>query len=609
MTCNYKNFQRIAIVQYPEQVDIYKNYFSSKNISQNTLLWVATSDAALLLLEKEEIFVAKITDFYDYNIFYKNIFNNSYENLGKALRCIDNEIFKEHPTLKKYNISFTEGSFYYLRMWCDSVETDIYEMQALKNTISEFAIIHYVSSIKTDFCYGLYPLHVHRSLDEAINLVFEKEKLCVIKSFDPKTSIVNFSKDFESETMNAFFKKRIGYLNFIEKLKKKTIYLFLQLWKNKKYLGIGIDREWLADPSSFVFFENYIHEIQQLPCSITVNHDQLIKNINSFFVINNLNYYVCLKDIIYKTLEEFLMSVFKTIDFYHKNKYTNKWVAILSSGFYKFEFQTLAKIFKFYGKKVICTHHGSLGILQDKINHYIEYPFVTDYIVWGKAVKTQLQQEYNFNNIRIHTFGSLALSFLRKQIEKTKKKNLIKSPFTKPIIIFLLQTNNYKVRVTFDHPPDILDFIKQREMLASILDTCLDFYLIIKGHPSTDFYFCSPLRDLFKKDKRIHYTTLPLTSFLADSTCFITDRPSTSLFQAMIAGLKCYCLINSEFYLKDFVDCLSKDGILFKNTQELVKNLHNYLANGKFVRQHVKSITISNYCDFYKGSIKEILKT
>ncbi len=608
MVDKYKKFQGVAIVQYPEQVGIYKNYFSREGIPQDSIFWVATSDPAFFFLEKERIAFSKITDFYDYNIFYKNVFNESYKNLDKALRCIDKEIFTYYPTLEKYGISFAEGSLYYLRMWCDSFETDLYEMQSLKNIISDSSKVYYVPSSKQGFFYGLYPMHINRSLEEVLGLVFEKDRLHALDSFDPKTSIVSFSKDFEEKEINDFFKNRIDTFGHIERLKKRLESLLQDLWGEKKYLAMGIDKDWMSDSGSFDFFENYIDEIQNLPSSIKVDHDKYIKNISHFFVISGINYYDCMKHIIHKTLEKFLISSFKTIDFYHNDKNKEKWTALFSIGFVSFESQSLAKLFKFYGKKVICTHHGSLAILEDKINHYLEYPYITDYIVWGEGVKNQLQTEYDFSNIRIHTLGSLSLACLKNTIEKVKEKKISKSQFKKPIIIFLLQSINDKVRVTLDHPPGIIDFINQRDLITSILDTHLDFELIIKGHPSTAGYLQSSLRFLFKKDSRVHYTsTLPLKNFLADSMYFITDRPSTSLFQAMIAGLKCYCLINSEFYTSNFIECLKEDGILFKNNQALVKALHNDLATKRKGENLETSVTIKKYCTIYNGPIEEVL--
>lgn len=600
------NFKGIAIVQFPEQINIFKEYFSKEKIEENNILWMAITDTALLFLEKEKVKISRITDFYDYNTLHHYIFDKSYESLAKITKKLDKKIFTNYPKIKKYDMVFSQFAFYYLRTWCDSIESRIYEFLALKKQLGIIMDIYYVPFKEPLFSYPSYPYYTHHSLDLEINLVFKDKNLIKVGHYDPKNSISGYRSELESETISKRFKDDPIPVSFIRRGNN-----FLQrIFSKKHILCIGVCwRDFFGELKNF-------DTIDDIPKFGVKNFD--VRDIvnNSLqphdFEIMGVSYQEYYKKILTDTIDSFLQSVFKTIKFYEKKPKPITWKCILSTGFNTFELKALAKIFIFYNKKVCCFHHGSLGILSDKLNAFLEYPFVTDYFVWGPQVKKQIKQEGNFDKINIHSIGSPQVNYIKRKI-LSRKKNLSHKKTLKPLIIYHVQCVNDGLRVTLDHPPGIIDFNQQKELINSILKINVDFDLILKGHPSCEGYH-SALRFLFKDDPRVHFvSSLPLENFLLEGNYFITCTPSTSLLQAMSCGLKSYCLINSEFYTDDCKKYLLQDGVLFNNCNNLVAVLHQDLK--KHEKKEVplnylnKSFFLEKYCNSFNDTLsyKKIL--
>ncbi len=594
------DFKGIAIVQFPEQINIFKEYFSQTKIAENDILWVAITDTALLFLEKENVKIARITDFYNYNSFQHYIFDESYESLSKIVSKLDEKIFDNYPELKKYDMVFSQFAFYYLRTWCDSIELRIYEFLALKKKLGAIVDIYYVPFKEPSFSYPSYPYHTHHSLDLEINSVFKDRNLTKVGYYDPKNSISGYRPELESKTILKQFADNSIPVSFIGRCKN-----FLQKVFSKKHiLCIGVyNRDFFGKLKNF----DTINNIPQLTSKKFDVDDIVNSNLQpNDFEIMRVNYQEYYKGILVSTMDSFLQSAFKTIKFYEKKTKEMTWRCILSTGFNTFESKALAKIFIFHNKKVYCFHHGSLGILKDKLNAFLEYPFVTDYFVWGNQVQKQIKQEGNFDKINIHSIGSPQIDYLRKEVLNKKSKSIYKKS-GKPLIIYLIQAVNDGVRVTLDHPPSLKDFDQQRELIKSLLKTDVDFDLILKGHPSGDGYH-SALRFLFRDDLRVYFVnSLPLENFLVEGDYFITDRPSTSLLEAMACGLKSYCLIQSEFYTDECKKSLLQDGVLFKNSDDLVTTLHKDLLECTEKRQPLSYINGSSFLKNYYNPFNDTM--
>ncbi len=569
----FEGLHGVAIVQFPEQIDIFKKHFTSSGIANDAVLWIAITETALVFLEKEDIRIARITDFYDYNKFQHYIFDESYELLEKILKRFDKEVFKRYALLEKYDMSFCQFSFYYLRTWCDSIELRIYEFLHLKKILPEELNIYYVSFDELAFPYGSYPYHTNHSLDLAISFTMNRERIVQIGCYNPQKSIAGYRPELESEVMLRKFRRNA----IRDSLIRRSINFLHGKVTRKIIMCIGLSTFWFDTSlkDTDIFVENLIYEngdfkhINELVCNVLQEND---------FQIMNISFQKYFRFILARTLEEFLKSTHKAIHFYKGNKDKDKWKCILSSGFNTFESKALAKIFQFYKKRVYCIHHGSFGILKDKLCRHMEYPFVTDYFVWGDKVKKQIIKEGDFDDINIYSIGSVQIDYMKRKILH-KRKKMFDGANIKPTIIFLVQTVNDGTRVTFDHPPGIVDFNQQRKLIYSLLKIKLDYKLVLKGHPSFEGYH-SALRFLFHEDSRVHFvSSLQLSDFLSEGTHFITDRPSTSLLQAMSCGLKSYCLINSDFYVEDFTKSLDEDNVFFPNHESLTTVLHKDLIN------------------------------
>ncbi|MBS0185073.1 MAG: hypothetical protein JSS34_01765 [Proteobacteria bacterium] len=601
MTKLLSNFEGVALVQFPEQIPIFKEYFLNKAIKNDKILWIAITETALLFLEKETLQVAKITDFYNYTTFNHYIFEKSYESLGEILKRLDKEIYSYYPVFKKYDMVFSQFSFYFLRLWCDSIELRIYELASLKKALGDFLNVYYVSFEEPPFSYPNAPYHTNHSLDFAITSVFKDKELIKAGYYNPIGSFAGYKSEFESKEILRQFKKSPTALNLILKYK-----LFLQrIISRKNLLCINIQVHYFYGKlKNFCF----LPKIPQNDIETPRTAQSMVNSILSpnDFEILGVSFKEYYKKIIITTLNAFLKETLNTINFYKKNP-SQTWESILSTGFNTFGSMAIAKIFKSYKKKVYCLHHGSHGIIKDKINAYLEYPFITDYFVWGEGVTKQIKKEGDWNNLNIHSVGSAQVDFLKEQILNRKRKIFSKKS-SKPIIVYLLQAINDGVRVTLDHPPGLIDFSLQKDFIQSLLNIKSDFDLILKAHPSHDGYH-SALRFLFKEDKRVHYvSSLPLENFLIKATHFITDRPSTSLIQAMSCGLKSYCLINSDFYIKNFKKSLKEDNVLFENSDTLVKTLHKDLLNWDKTKQsptnpYESSSFLKNYANPFNDTL------
>lgn len=218
---------------------------------------------------------------------------------------------------------------------------------------------------------------------------------------------------------------------------------------------------------------------------------------------------------------------------------------LLESRTYFFpEEQLAATQFKRHNKKVVGTQHGSLGIQNEKIFGVGDLHYVSDYFVWGTGVRDYIMDQYPFalaHKFSTHVSGTghfdaeacLTRQDLCRLFEIPEDKTIVLMPgsgFAHNIFYnwYLLMSEQQE----YESQTKLIDFFSTRS----------DCIFIYKG--LSNAYYDERHVEQYIESKKcrnlIYMKKTPLRQILPAIDVFITDRPSTSLLEALALQKICY---------------------------------------------------------------------
>lgn len=218
---------------------------------------------------------------------------------------------------------------------------------------------------------------------------------------------------------------------------------------------------------------------------------------------------------------------------------------LLESGsFFSPEEQLMATQFARHGKKVVGANHGSLGLQNEKMFGVCDLQYASDYFVWGAGVKDYIEHQYPFpvrKDLAVHVSGTnhfetdvvLDRAGLCRLFGIPKDKTIVLMPGSAfRHNIFYNWYTMMNEQQEYENQLKLIDFFGNR-------DDCVFIY---KGL-NNSHYDESHIHD-YMTDKHngglIYMNKTPLRQILPAIDVFVTDRPSTSILEAMGLGKICY---------------------------------------------------------------------
>lgn len=208
------------------------------------------------------------------------------------------------------------------------------------------------------------------------------------------------------------------------------------------------------------------------------------------------------------------------------------------------EEQLAATQFRRHNKKVVGTQHGSLGIQNEKIFGIGDLQYVSDYFVWGTGVRDYITDQYPFalgHKFSTHVSGTghfdteacLTRQDLCRLFEIPEDKTIVLMPgsgFAHNIFYnwYLLMSEQQE----YENQTKLIDFFATRS----------DCVFLYKGLRSAhyDERHVAQYIEAKKCPNLIYMQKTPLRQILPAIDVFITDRPSTSLLEALALQKICY---------------------------------------------------------------------
>jgi|GEM_PF-5830237 len=218
---------------------------------------------------------------------------------------------------------------------------------------------------------------------------------------------------------------------------------------------------------------------------------------------------------------------------------------LLESGtYFGTQSQLLAAQFIRHGKKIIGTNHGSLGLQNEKMFGVCDLHYVSDYFVWAPGVKDYIAHQYPFPldhdfNVHVSGTGHYDTEVALRRLDLCRLLNI---PEDKTIVLipgsgfahnifynwYLLMTEQQE----YENQTKLVDFFADR-------DDCVFIYKGL-GNPHHDESHIRGYIASKNTDNVVYMNKTSLRYILPAIDVFITDRPSTSMLEAMGCGKICY---------------------------------------------------------------------
>lgn len=199
------------------------------------------------------------------------------------------------------------------------------------------------------------------------------------------------------------------------------------------------------------------------------------------------------------------------------------------------EHKIMAEAFKSKNKKVVIMQHGAMGQHPEKIYYYTDLMVATDYLVYGNGVREYIKFQYPHLPLDIHNVGNNKVKNLNRNLKKEDLCAILGFNSELPIFVFqLCGTCHHSYYNTFNSEGDFLEYDRLKQLVMKFEEN-KDIQLVLKFHKNTA-YPKSPIESYVSETRSpnirfICNIDLSLITNAADY--FITDRPSTGMFEAM----------------------------------------------------------------------------
>lgn len=219
-------------------------------------------------------------------------------------------------------------------------------------------------------------------------------------------------------------------------------------------------------------------------------------------------------------------------------------VLLESGSYFSPEDQLMATQFARHGKKVVGANHGSLGLQKEKMFGVCDLQYASDYFVWGSGVKDYITNQHPFplpDKLNVHVSGTkhfetdvvLDRAALCRLLGIAENKTIVLMPgaaFRHNIFYNWYTLMNEQEE--YDNQLKLIDFFAERG----------DCVFIYKGLANADYdeSHISAYMAARNNDNLIYMNKTPLRYLLPAIDVFMTDRPSTSILEAMGCEKICY---------------------------------------------------------------------
>lgn len=294
-------------------------------------------------------------------------------------------------------------------------------------------------------------------------------------------------------------------------------------------------------------------------------------------------------------LEEwFCMHVLSAIPGYvARARYIDELIArdkpILLEGYSFFDpdSRLMATQFRRHGKKVIGTNHGCLGIQNEKMFGVSDLHYVSDYFVWGVGVKDYIDHHYPLSLLnKPEVFVSGTGHFeIRESLNRRALCKLLKIPEGKTIV--MMPGNSFRNNIFYnwysmmDEQEEYINLTRVIDFFAA-RDDCVFIYKGWNNSAYDESHVASYMADK-GVGNLIYMNKTQLRHILPAVDVFITDRPSTSLLEALGNDKVCYSYnrwiifpgAGAALYNKAAQHFLTPEAMLEKFSEDRAQNFFN----------------------------------
>lgn len=238
------------------------------------------------------------------------------------------------------------------------------------------------------------------------------------------------------------------------------------------------------------------------------------------------------------------------------------------------EHKIMAQAFRGLGKKVIIMQHGALGQHIEKTYYYNDFLVATDYLVYGQGVKDYIQTQYPRLKLNIHVVGNNKINHFKLSLTKHKLCKILGFNPKLPLFVFQIPGAFHHIFYnSFNSEGDFLEYKRLKEVIQYFKSN-KKIQLVLKLHRNLN---CpqNPLELYKDKESNIRFMRdIDLSTLTNAADYFITDRPSTGMFEALTMK-KTVLAYNSviRFWGKDKL--LKKAIYFFHSFESFIKFLKN----------------------------------
>ncbi len=219
-------------------------------------------------------------------------------------------------------------------------------------------------------------------------------------------------------------------------------------------------------------------------------------------------------------------------------------VMLESRTYFDLNAQLMAVQFRRHGKKVVGTNHGCLGIQNEKMFGICDLHYASDYFVWGQGVEDYVTRHYPLSlphGLNVSVGGTehfekdaaLTRSMLCGLLQVSENKTIVLMPGSAfRNNIFYNWYSMMDEQQEYVNQTQLIDFFATRE----------DCVFLYKGWHNPDYdesHICAYMADKGASNL-IYLNETSLRHILPAIDVFVTDRPSTSLLEAMSHNKICY---------------------------------------------------------------------
>jgi len=580
----------LLFIEFPEQLqqalDILKTH--------SNYIIVAGNVTVAAYLESQGIEFVNLDAELDYNAYF-NISRQEFEKLEKVCNELDKIIQTSNPVAKKFNITPFLYNYYYLKILLDYLNWIYHCCDFLIKKYKPTNIIYfYRAKLQTnELEWRTEETVVGYVLKNCFSLLNITEINCINEANNNYGVMQdNYSKPIHS----------IISISMMQRIYNKVIREIKAIY-NKKF-----DKNYFSiHPLISISVANKcklrkidISSLAVLKYPYNTNNcikksDEIFDKFQEYFDKNFVKILrVKIEKCIIAKIDNYINYYINSINLIEK--YNPRFLE-MSVGLVP-EHKILAQAFKKKNKKVFILQHGAMGQHPEKMFYYVDLLVATDYLVYGQGVKNYIKVHYPNLPLNIHVVGNNKLKEINRKLEKSDLCKIFNFNPKLPTFIFQIPgVFHHFFYNCFNSEGDFVEYQNLKKIVMKF-EQNRNIQLILKFHSdknspknSIELYISKLNLPNVKIVRDIHLSTLTNAG-----DYFITNRPSTGMFEAMYlkkpiiaynSVIKFWgedeTLTHSSYYFTKFENVLN----FFENKAYLNKMSQDYTL--EYIQQFVDS--------------------